>query len=99
MTWLDQALELVVEPVDVATWTAAQIDAGVWTLAVPAGLLPPPPKAPPLPVGSCVAVVKHAIGLRAPFVQTPRQLARALRRRGAVPVLPDPRAADGDADG
>jgi len=37
---------------------------------------------------TCVEVVKAALGLRAPWTLTPRQLARRLRRAGAAPVLP-----------
>lgn len=39
---------------------------------------------------TCVEACKALLGLRAPFVLTPRQLARFLRRRGAKPVLPVP---------
>jgi hypothetical protein len=64
------------------------VDAGIWTLAFP-GVLPGPHRRPPLrPLVTCTEVIKAAIGLRAWSVITPRQLARALRRRGAVPVLP-----------
>lgn len=35
-------------------------------------------------VGNCVQTVKDLLGLRAPFVFTPRQLHRCLLRRGAV---------------
>lgn len=37
---------------------------------------------------TCVETVKAALGIRAPFVITPRQLARHLTRNGARPVLP-----------
>lgn len=36
---------------------------------------------------TCVEAVKAAMGLDWPFVVTPRQLARRLRRAGAVPVV------------
>lgn len=88
MNWLAPAFDVFTTPHDVGAFTAAQIEAGVWTLCLPAGAVPPPPACPPVLPHSCVGVVKHALGLRAPLVLTPRQLHRALRRRGAVPVLP-----------
>jgi hypothetical protein len=39
---------------------------------------------------SCVEVVKGLLGIRAPWIVTPRQLARHLRRAGARPVLSNP---------
>ena len=41
------------------------------------------------PPMTCVELVKAALGIRACWIVTPRQLARHLRRRcGAVPILP-----------
>jgi len=64
------------------------IDAGVWTLAyaAPAPNITARPTLRPLV--TCTEIVKSALGLRAWHVITPHQLARELRRRGAVPVLP-----------
>lgn len=39
---------------------------------------------------TCTETVKAALGISAPLVLTPRQLARHLRSRGARPVLPIP---------
>lgn len=66
------------------------LDRKVWTLCLPPGLLPEVPAGrPPLRLFlTCTEVVKHAIGLHARWCFTPRQLARRLRRLGALPILP-----------
>jgi hypothetical protein len=81
---------LVVEhfPQPVEWVTRHFVDADVWTLAYPAAPARVHRRPPLRPLLTCTEVVKAAIGLRAWWVITPRQLARALRRRGAVPVLP-----------
>ncbi len=58
-----------------------------WIMAVEASAAPPVAGLRgPL---TCVEVVKALLGIRAPFVLTPRQLARHLvRRMGAVALLP-----------
>lgn len=65
--------------------------APAWILAVPPAALPgdAADRARLRGPMSCVEAVKAALALRAPWVVTPRQLARHLRRRlGARPVLP-----------
>lgn len=75
-------------PMPVERVTRHFIDAGVWTLAyaAPAPNIAARPTLRPLV--TCTEIVKSALGLRAWHVITPHQLARELRRRGAVPVLP-----------
>lgn len=93
LNWIAPRFEADWEPTPVAEWTRRMVEAGVWTLAVPAEALPPPPAAgpPPFAFATCVSVAQHALGLRAWWCLTPRALARLLTRRGAVPVLPHPR--------
>lgn len=68
----------------------AQPDAP-WILAVDCAAPADGPEALLRPPMTCVEVVKAALGLSAPFVLTPRQLARHLRgSMGARPVLPIP---------
>ncbi len=62
--------------------------APAWILAVEAPTAPPSQAMLRGPL-SCVEAVKALLGLRAPLVLTPRQLASHLRvHRGARPVLP-----------
>jgi len=85
--WLAGRMTVEHFPEPVEQVTRHFVDQGVWTLAYAAA----PPgvhRRPPLRPLTCAEVVKSAIGLRAAIVFTPWQLARALRRRGAVPVLP-----------
>lgn len=66
-----------------------QDQAAAWVLAVPQAGAPGPDRALARGPMSCVETIKAALGIRAPWVLTPRQLARHLRRRlGARPVLP-----------
>lgn len=91
---LHRELEVIREPLGFAEWTRRQVvERQVWALLVPPRAAPPPPYHPPLAPLTCVEVVKHALGIRAPWIWTPRQLARALRRHGATPILPAPLAA------
>jgi hypothetical protein len=68
--------------------TRHYIDHGYWTLAYAAPPFDTTRRPPLRPLLTCTEIVKAAIGLHDWRVITPRQLARALRRRGAVPVLP-----------
>ena len=47
--------------------------------------LEPRPPRTVLMLGTCVGAVKRVLGLRAPFVLTPKQLYRRLTRPGGVP--------------
>ena len=79
--------------VELAEMPAEQLARGLmWALGAEVlRVAPPPPRQPramlrgPL---SCVEHVKALLGLRLPFVWTPRQLRRALIWRGALPVAP-----------
>ena len=54
-------------------------------LPAPIGAPPAPMLRPPM---TCVEVVKATLGLRAPWIVTPRQLARHLLRRGGRRIVP-----------
>lgn len=77
-------------PVDVGRFTRHMlVENGVWTLAwSPPWIGHPPARRPPIFPLTCTSIVMHAIGLRAWSCLTPYQLARRLRARGALPVLP-----------
>jgi hypothetical protein len=88
---LASTLEIARLERDLARFTAEMVlERKIWTLCLPSALVPPPPPdRPPLRLFlTCTEIVKHALGLRAWWCLTPRQLARLLRRRGALPVLP-----------
>jgi hypothetical protein len=63
-----------------------QAEQAAWVMAVAAPVQEPGPGLR-MPM-TCVEAVKAVLGLRAPWVLTPRQLARHLRRIGGRPVLP-----------
>jgi hypothetical protein len=85
-----RVLQLGVEAVAIGTFLrecqAAQAAA---VLALPAPVRPPG-AALRMPM-TCVEAVKATLGVRAPWILTPWQLARHLRRLGALPVLPSTR--------
>lgn len=78
-------IEMVDAPIG-AFIAAMQAEADAWVLSTPPMSTPASiALRPPL---TCVEAVKALLGIRDPCVLTPRQLARRLRRLGAVPVLP-----------
>jgi hypothetical protein len=83
-------LALEVAPVPIGAFLARLQDASAaWILAVEAPAPADSDRAMPRLLMTCVEVVKAALRIVAPFVLTPRQLARHLRRHhGARPVLP-----------
>jgi hypothetical protein len=79
-------VETVAMPVAV---TLRGLQAELVAAALMVGMPPAAGTAPWRPSMTCVEAVKAAIGLSSPWILTPRQLARHLRRRhGAVHVLP-----------
>lgn len=72
-------------------------DAGAWVLAASAP--EDEPRAMLRGPMTCTEAVKACLGIAAPAVITPRQLARYLTRRGARPVLPISPAAEEPAHG
>lgn len=58
---------------------------GCWIVAYTTSI---PPRPVHRPICTCVEIVKAVLGIRAPWVLTPWQLYRWLRRRGAAVVLP-----------
>ena len=88
---LASGIEIERRRCDLARFTAEMVlERRIWTLCLASAALPPaPPDRPPLRLFlTCTEIVKAALGLRAWWCFTPSQLARLLRRLGAMPVLP-----------
>jgi len=82
------AMQCDVAPISVAQFAQNLAKQGRWVLM---DIRPVPPLRPYLrgPM-TCVETVKSLLGIRSPWILTPRQLSRRLRRDGAIPVYPIP---------